>query len=505
MRPQPVANLDDEHDAVAAVLPGAGLQAQRGFQLQLRLETQPPLEARRGVGEQRGYGPVTQVGAQHLDPRPVEVDEGRVRERGGEVLEERDGRGHGQQGWLRRATPGQQQSREQGADVPLLTARRSAVCAGLAAGLLCGTGLLPFARFQSPAATGSTPRIVRGAVHVHRPVDEEAAERLLGAALDAGLDFVVTTTPGTLDPTAEGHEGYYTRPGRVAPPLMVLAAAEIPSDRGPLLILGGLPRAAFPLTLRSDDLIAAAHASGALVIALRPCRAPQAPGSMPAPDPPDPPAGVDGVEVLSVAADFSPGSWLQLAAGAILAPLRPSGALAALARPDGRADRDGALQLSLPGMSAPIGGIGLAPGSVAGDPEPETVLGAVTTRVILDSPWGRSAAAFGPDRAALLGALAAGQTLAVAGLWGEPGRIELGTGGDRGTVGIQADHGTGARWILSRDARVVAEGGDLGVTAPAATGIWRAAAWRRRSDLGLGGSGWLPWVVAGPWRLEGGV
>jgi len=389
--------------------------------------------------------------------------------------------------------------------VPLLTARRVAVTIGLSASLLCGTHLLPLARFQPPAVAGSRPGTVRGAVHVHRPVDEEAAERVLGAALDAGLDFIVTTTSGTLDPAAEGHEGYYTRPGRQGPPLMVLAAAEIPSDRGPLLILGGSPRAAFPLTRRSEDLIGAAHAAGALVIALRPCRVPQAPGAMPASDPPDPPSGVDGVEVLSVAADFSPGSWIRLAAGTVLAPLRPAGALAALARPDRSADRDGALQLSLPGKAAPIGGIGLAPGSAAGDPEPATVLAAVTTRVALDSPWERTEASFPRDRATLLAALAAGRTLAVAELWGEPGPLEFGAGVEPGTVRARSEGGTEAEWILGRNGKVVAEGRGKSIAAPAGAGIWRVELWRRRSDLGLGGRGWLPWVVAGPWSQGGGA
>ncbi len=240
------------------------------------------------------------------------------------------------------------------------------------AGLLARS--VPYLRWQPPAAEGegaADPRVCRGALHVHLPDDEASFLALVAAAREAGLDFVLFAAAGTFDPAADGREGYYTDAGAAAaglalpgrPPLLVLVGAELPTDRGNLLLAGGQAGTPYPLTRRSETLVRAAREAGGFALALRPCRQPLAPGAVPSPDRPDPPAGVAGVEALSLAADFTSHLYYPLAEAAVLSLANPAGGLARLARrPAG--GRPPAAGLDWPGPPAPVGGIGL------GAPEP---------------------------------------------------------------------------------------------------------------------------------------
>ncbi|MFQ5766975.1 MAG: hypothetical protein ACE5ID_03205, partial [Acidobacteriota bacterium] len=368
----------------------------------------------------------------------------------------------------------------------------------------------------APAAAAEEPLLIRGVLHVHLPTRLAAFQATLRAASRASLDFILFSSPQTLDPSTDGREGYYTLAGlqprhdssgegAASHPLLVLMGVEVETDRGPLLIAGGTT-SSYPLTHRSTSLIQAAHAAGALVLALRPCHLPQREGSVSSPATPDPPAGVDGVEAVSLAADFTSFRYPRLLGAGLIALLNRPAALASLAQQpaDGRPP---AATLSWPGPARPVGGFGLTPGEGTWPDraEPDWTLDWVTTTVRLDYPLSRQPAQFAQDREALLEALIQGQTGVVVNAWGKepPPRLTYEPGESRVHAVFKGDPPV---WmVLRQDGRVAAEGpGPVLAAAPAGSGAWRVETYLRRRDAGLPGAGWLLWQVPGPLLVASG-
>ncbi|MFQ5720700.1 MAG: hypothetical protein ACE5IK_14265 [Acidobacteriota bacterium] len=376
-----------------------------------------------------------------------------------------------------------------------------------AVGLLLGLALIiavfrvvPYVRF-APRPPGPVPAlVVRGAIHVHLPADPRAFHRLVSAARRRHLDFIIFSAADGLDAARDGREGYYTVRGAGQDggrPLLVLIGAEISTDRGNLLVVGGDPRRPLPLTRRADRVIAAATQLGAVTLALGPCDRPGPPGTRVSPATPDPPANLASVEAISLAATLSSNRYLDLAVAGAVAPVDLAGALASVT-PTWHPDGGLPAPLHWAGAAAPTGGVGLSAGKSWGD-GPETLgqaLDWVTTWLRLDARPGRRRETFDTDRAALITALAAGRSLAAVEAWGDPAAQSLRRMGDRMDARIQGE--TDSWIVLRRDGAIVVSGPGPGVSAPiAADGPWRAEFYRRRDAVGLPGSGWVLWVVAG--------
>ena len=382
--------------------------------------------------------------------------------------------------------------------------RHGAGAVVLAAVLVATASGLPYLRLRLPPVPRPGGTIARGVLHVHLPNDAATLRQMVGAARNHQLDFILFTSPGGVDAAGEGREGYYTvhtPDGSDSKPVLVLIAAEIATDRGNLAVASGSTDVSLPLTRRSSLLVAAARETGGFTLALGPCAAGPLEGAMPSPSRPDPPRGISGVEALSLASSFQPETYFPLVVAAALAPFNLDAALASMAE-TWHPDRDLPADLAWSGPAAPVGGIAREPGRSWGDSLPAftQALRWVTTRLVLDHPLGRRSGTFAEDRAAVLAALRNGRSLAAVEAWGDPGRFHL----------ISTRHGVRAAasdprqsWIVLRqNGRIRASGpGPVLEADSAETDPWRAEVYLRRRDIGLPGSGWLLWIVAG----EGGA
>ena len=174
----------------------------------------------------------------------------------------------------------------------------------------------------APSPGRDLPVRYTGAIHVHSTYSDGGGtvSDIVQAGRDAGLDFVVLTDHGTLQPRVDGHQGYHEG-------LLLLVGEEVNTSAGHLLSLGTDSHVEQQGPLGLPALIEAISDAGGISIAAHPTgRRPWTDWTL---------EKMDGLELLNADSAWRDDDVVELARALVFLPFMPDGVFNSLIdRPD---------------------------------------------------------------------------------------------------------------------------------------------------------------------------
>ena len=174
----------------------------------------------------------------------------------------------------------------------------------------------------APSPGRDLPVRYTGAIHVHSTYSDGGGtvSDIVQAGRDAGLDFVVLTDHGTLQPRVDGHQGYHEG-------LLLLVGEEVNTSAGHLLSLGTDSHVDQQGPLGLPALIEAISDAGGISIAAHPTgRRPWTDWTL---------EKMDGLELLNADSAWRDDDVVELARALVFLPFMPDGVFNSLIdRPD---------------------------------------------------------------------------------------------------------------------------------------------------------------------------